>query len=291
MSLRKFALPVLLLVHRLWRVLRPGRPGLRIVLLHDVPAAELPAFESLVAELAASGQLVRPMEAEAILAGTRHTGRRDAVLISFDDGFASNVAAAAVLERHGARGLFFVCPGLMDLAPAAQRAAIAANIFRGQCRAETLPTALMNWDEVAALAKAGHTIGNHSAAHHRLTTLSPPELEHEIATAAAAIAERLGAPAQWFAFTFGDITSIDATVLAAIGRHHRWCRSGVRGVNTAATPALALRADHVDLAASPLSRRLVVEGGLDLRYIRARKQLDILAAEQIKRSHDAQHHH
>jgi hypothetical protein len=41
---------------------------------------------------------------------------------------------------------------------------------------------------------------------------------------------------------------------------------------------LALRADHVDLAAAPAWRHLAVEGGLDFAYARARRILDAMCA-------------
>lgn len=257
MSLRHLLAAPLLALHRL----RGAPEGLRILLFHDTPARDLAALERLIRRL--------PPAAPDRVDGSGW-------LYSFDDGFASNLAAAEVLERHGARGLFFVCPGLMDIPPEAQPAAIAATIFDGKRHAPE-GTRLMSWDEVKGLAARGHAIGSHTLTHRRLTTLSPEEAEAEIGGAAARLVAELGRPVPWFAYPFGDIDSICPEALAVVARHHQWCRSGVRGPNPPGTHPLGLFADHVDLEAPAAYQDLAAEGGLDSRYKEARLELVAMA--------------
>jgi len=269
MSRRDHLAPLALPVVRLWRRLSPG--GFRILLLHDVPAAQRPALARILGDLAAAGRLITPAEAEALLAGAPPPPGPAPVLVSFDDGFASNrIVAETILAPLGIRALLFVCPGLIDLPPAEQAAAVGANVLRGQRPA---PEPLLSWDELAALAAAGHVIANHTLTHPRLAGLSPARLATEIGGGAELLAHRLE-PSAWFAFPFGDVGAVDAAAMAEIGRHHRFCRSGVRGGNHAATPKLALRADHLDLAASPAWQALSLAGGLDPLYASARHRLD-----------------
>lgn len=272
MSLRYLMAGPLLFLHRLLN----RRDGLRVLLFHDIPHSQLPAFEALVTTLAGASRLVTPTEAEAVLAGTG-TARRGACLLSFDDGFAGNFTIArTILARHGAKGLFFVCPGLMDLPADQQRAAIAANIFDGRRNVADLPpdARLMDWDEVAALAADGHAIGSHTLSHRRMTLLNKDEVAEEVVGAATRLTTRLGQPIQWFAFPFGDIASVDQAVLSEISAHHSYCRSGIRGANDGTTPAMAVRADQVELSAPASWQWLAVEGGLDRRYVQPRRMLD-----------------
>lgn len=256
---------------RLWRRLAPG--GFRILLLHDVPPAQRPVLARILGDLAAAGRLIGPAEAETLLDGAAPPPGPPPLLVSFDDGFASNrIVAESILAPLGIRALLFVCPGLIELAPTEQAAAVAANVLRGQRPA---PEPLLGWDDLAALAAAGHVIANHTLTHPRLAGLSPARLADEIGGGADLLARRLG-PSAWFAFPFGDVGSIDSAALAEIGRHHRFCRSGVRGGNDATTPKLALRADHLDLAAAPAWQALTLAGGLDPAYRAARNRLDRL---------------
>jgi peptidoglycan/xylan/chitin deacetylase (PgdA/CDA1 family) len=267
------AIPALL-AHRL--TARPGG-GVRFLLFHDVAAAEMRAFERLVDVLAREGRLGTPQEAQALLEqGRQPSGER--CVITFDDGFASNDEACRVLERHGARAMLFVCPGLLDEPRGGQRAAIAARVFDGKMAADDLPgpLELLNWGQVRDLAARGHVIGSHSLCHRRFTQLTPAELHADLATARQRLIEEGCGPAEWLAFPFGDIDSISASTLAVVGQHHAYCRSGIRGLNTAATHPLALLADHVDLAAPLTYQRLAFEGGLDRRYAGARRRLQAL---------------
>ncbi len=261
---------------RAWRRIGAAPPrALRILLLHDVPEARFDALDRLLDMVKRRHRFVAPDEAEAWLAGAAPQQGRAPCLLTFDDGFASNHAAATtVLARHGVRALFFVCPGLVELEGDAQRQAIAANIFDGRPGAGDL--SLMTWQEIGALKEMGHTIGAHSMTHRRLSLLRGEELAHEVRGCNEVLAARLGTRATWFAFPFGSIDSVSAAALAVIASDYRFCRSGVRGPNTGATDRLALRADHIDLEAPDAYLSLVVEGGLDWRYATHRRRLDAL---------------
>jgi peptidoglycan/xylan/chitin deacetylase (PgdA/CDA1 family) len=182
--------------------------------------------------------------------------------------------AETVLAPLGVRAIFFVCPGLMELNGEAQAAAVSANILRGL---KPAPEPLMDWRGVERLKTLGHVIGSHTFEHRRLTELSADQRAEQVDRAAEALTTRLGETPDWFAYTFGDIDSIDAASLAEIGRRHRFCRSGVRGDNGLGTSLLALRADQVDLEASLAWQGLAQEGALALLYGERRKRLDAMA--------------
>lgn len=268
------------LIAPLWlaaRRLRPTDPptgAFRILLLHDIAAGQEPALDRLLARIGRASGFLAPNDVAARLATATPDGACP-VLVSFDDGFASNHALAkSLLSRHGIQALFFVCPGLMDLPRAQQPAAIAASVFRGQANA--VPD-MMSWDHVADLAARGHAIGGHGMTHVRLAGLDPARLEDEIGGAQRRLGEHLGRPADWFAFPFGDIASIDEAALGVVARHFRFCRSGVRGLNRMGVSPMALLAQHVDLDAPLAYQRMALEGGLDVRYAEARARLAAMA--------------
>ena len=273
--IRHLIAPLWLMVRRLCPASLP--PGaFRIVLLHDIAPGQESALDRLLTHIGATAGFMAPGDVAARLAMTASDGACP-VLVSFDDGFSSNHALAkSVLARHGVKALFFVCPGLMDLPRAQQPIAIAANVFRG--KATTVPD-MMTWDQAAELAALGHTIGAHGLSHARLAGLDPARLEDEIGGARRRLTEQLGRPADWFAFPFGDIGSIDGAALTVIARHFRYCRSGVRGLNRAGTSPMGLLAQHVDLDAPLSYQRMALGGGLDRRYGGARERLSRMAQD------------
>ena len=265
--IRTLAAPFCLAAWRAWRRVVP-RDGYRALLFHDVPPSQRAAFAALVTQLHHQGRLITPAQAAA---------GGDGVLLTFDDGFQSNLEVAeTILAPLGVSALFFVCPGLVDLRGDAQAAAIGANVFDGKRDAGDLR--IIDWDGVERLRALGHTIGSHTLDHKRLTALSADARAEQIDGAAERLRQRLGAVPDWFAYTFGDAWSVDAPSLAAIARRHRFCRSGVRGANRQGVSPYALRADHVELGGDEAWRWLAVEGGLDPLYRKARARLDALAA-------------
>ncbi len=267
------------LVAPLWLMTRnllpvANLPGaFRILLLHDVQPRQESVLGRLLSHIGRNMGFMAPGEVPARLSMTTADGKCP-VLVSFDDGFASNhEMAKSILARHGVKALFFICPGLMDLPRDRQSAAVAANVFHG--KALTVPE-IMNWEQAADLARMGHAIGGHGMSHACLAGLDPAKLEEEIGGAQRCLTERLGARADWFAFPFGDIGNIDKPALAAIARHFRYCRSGVRGLNRAGVSPFGLLAEHVDLDAPFAYQRMALEGGLDGRYAKAWKKLDCM---------------
>lgn len=282
MGLRDLLAGPLRLAWRLGQTLRPAETGFRTLLFHDIPATHRETFTRLLDHIAARHGFLTPDEAAEILLGTRPAppakGGRLPVLLTFDDGFVSNLdVAQTLLAPRGITALFFVCPDLTDLSGAAQMEQIAACIFDRKRSPDRVPERLMTWEEIRQLRDTGHAIGAHTQNHRRLATLDAAALADEIGGCAQRLEQELNADIPWFAFPFGDIGSISAEALAAVKSRHPLCRSGVRGITGGETHSLAARADHIDLSASWNWILLSLEGGLDPRYAQPRKELDRMA--------------
>ncbi|MBT6087840.1 MAG: polysaccharide deacetylase family protein [Rhodospirillaceae bacterium] len=272
-------------VHRILASVRRTPGGFRILVFHDVPSTDLPAFERLVDYLAERHSFLSPEDAAALMRGDEtpalETSTRPPCLLSFDDGFVSNhTVAAEVLNARNIKALFFIPPGLVEMSGDQQRKALAENVFQGRILPAQLgpELRLMTWDEINELSRAGHAIGCHGQTHQRLSTLSSDMLEEEIGLADSLLTDRLGQGCPWYAFAFGDIGSISDAALGKIASLFNLCRSGVRGANRPGISPFALRADHLPLDAPFAYQKLIVEGGLDPRYGNQRHRLDEYAA-------------
>lgn len=272
-------------IHRLLSKRTPIAQGaFRILTLHHIPRAHDEGLRRLLAYLSEEHGILTPAEAESRLAGRGHGSERAKVpcLLTFDDGFASQARVAAeILDPLGVKGLFFLCPGLMDSPLKRQAEIISRHIFDGAVAPGELPPdqTLMSWDEAASLAAAGHAIGSHTLSHRRLAGLENGARVLEVLEARRVLEARLGIQIAWFSYPFGDVDSIDAPALKVVAREHRFCASGIRGLNSAGTHPLGLFREEIKLDASYDYQKLVLAGGLDFLYRRRRQRLGQMLRE------------
>ncbi len=229
------------------------------------------AFERLLCYVLDSYGIVAPEEAEKKLKGKGLSSTDDRIpyLLTFDDGFKSNLSVARdVLDRYGVKAVFFVCPGLIDTPQERQRETITTHIFDGDPSSSDFPDelSLLSWTDLESLVASGHTIGSHTGHHRRVSKLNTEEQWHEIIESAALLEKRLGTSIKWFAYPFGTIDSIDGSSLNLIAKQYEFCCSGIRGVNSGSTHPLGLLRESLDLASPIEYQKLVLDGGLDFYY-------------------------
>jgi peptidoglycan/xylan/chitin deacetylase (PgdA/CDA1 family) len=264
-------------------------PGaFRILTFHDVPRDQHKAFERLLRHVIEVHGVLTPDEAEARLRGNwpRAADERVPCLLTFDDGFASNVTVAKeVLSRLNLKAVFFLCPGLLDVAPEKQRQAISHNLHEGWLKETEIgdDMKLTDWRGAEQLVKLGQTIGSHTMHHFRLSGLTDEKRSEEIVGSADLLEERLKTTVNWFAYPFGDLSSIDPVSFRIIASRYSFCCSGLRGVNSINTRPIALLREAVDLTSPVEFQDLVLNGGMDFRHQKKVAKLAELVSASLVR--------
>ena len=255
----------------LCRVLPLNRTGgVRVLLFHEIREEQREIFRELVVHIGERYGFIAPEEYET------HLGAGKPVyLISFDDGFASQIETArTVLDPLGIKAIFFVCTGAVGLKGEEALDYVVRKM--GRCDvARLLPhLELPTWDSIRQLASRGHAIGSHTMNHARLSAAGDEaKLAEEVIQSGDEIERRLGKKVKWFSYPFGDIASIDAVALKIIGRRYRYCCSGVRGINRADTNRLCVLRENVDLERPAICVKQAALGGLDFYYSSRRRRL------------------
>jgi peptidoglycan/xylan/chitin deacetylase (PgdA/CDA1 family) len=120
---------------------------------------------------------------------------RDAVAITFDDGFASFASDAwPLLREAGLPATLFV----------ATRRVGASNAWGGRDQAGIPTLPLLGWEELGRLSSEGLDIGSHSRTHPRLSRVGAAELADELAGSAEDLARELGTRPASFCYPYGD---------------------------------------------------------------------------------------
>jgi len=171
--------------------------------------------------------------------------------ISFDDGFKNNAEVAApILERFGARAIFFVVAELIRFGREESRELATFSRARFGHR----PLRNLNRDDLRRLVAAGHEIGSHTLSHARLSAVAPDDAEREIAGSKTALEEMTGAPVRHFCFPYGLAQDFPTYCRQYVQRAgYESCASAVRGINAAGADVYDLRRDHM-MASWPLSQ-------------------------------------
>lgn len=215
-------------------------PRVHFPYLHAVPRDEEAAFRSFVAKLAETHTFISYSEAvERVKHGPID---KPYIAFSFDDGFKSNVRAAAILEKFDARGMFFVPPAFIGTPTVAQ-----ARDFFGFSEGVDEPA--MAWDDLETLLDRGHEIGNHTLGHKVLSWVDADTMQEEIHEGARQLRSRLGSIIH-FAWPRGRFFHFtDDAARAVFQAGHTSCASAERGAHTSPhhgqDELLCLRRDHI----------------------------------------------
>jgi peptidoglycan/xylan/chitin deacetylase (PgdA/CDA1 family) len=132
-----------------------------------------------------------------------------AVALTFDDGFQNFFEhVMPVLDQHRFPATVFVVSGYCG----------AANTWPSQpLRPPVGRIDLMSWSELEQVAKAGISVGSHTATHPFLTHLPEPEVEEELRSSRTMIEDRTGRSVITFAYPYGDSS---AAVRRAAARYY-----------------------------------------------------------------------
>lgn len=158
---------------------------------------------------------------------------RDAVALTFDDGFANFATEAApLLHRLG-------WPVTLCIV---SRHVGGDNRWGGKAVPGIPVLPLLDWDDLARLQDTGVRIAAHTRTHPRLDqSLEPGRLAHELAGCADDIAGRLGTRPAGLAYPYGVLT---AAVRTAAASAFAWaCTTDLREMGPAEDPHRLPRLD------------------------------------------------
>ena len=138
------------------------------------------------------------------------------VVLTFDDGPEESLRAAAMLERHGFRGIFFVIPA---------RTRDDAGDY-------------LTPDEVRGLARAGHRVAAHGYEHRSMAS-SQEEVAATVARSRRELGETTASPLD-FAFPFGHYTPEVARTVGRSFRHLHTVNPGYWDGRSALLPRMLI---------------------------------------------------
>ncbi len=244
-----------------------GEAGLRIVVFHSTGPPMLEYLRRVIEWWRDRWHVATPDDVDDLIEGRWRNGRSDRLLVTLDDGLASQYEAAVWLARAGVRALFFVIPSLVDRTVAGYLRYHAERGVRAFAPDPDGATRGLTTTQVREILAMGHRVGAHNNAHRDLGQLhEPDDLRYEIHEAMDRVAQLTGAECRDFAVGFGQPDNLSDAATAYLRRKPNvfMCH---RGLNVAGrTPRFLLR--HAVEPEHPFAfTRICLEGGADHRWV------------------------
>lgn len=138
------------------------------------------------------------------------------VAFTFDDGFEECFTKIApVLDQFGIKGGFFINPNFVDCNEHYRKNYLKNIVFTDSDKKP------MTWKMIRELNNNGHLIGSHTLDHCRLNSREE-NYEIQIAESKRVIEEKLNAPCNYFAYTYGRIRDFSPFALEIAGKYHQY---------------------------------------------------------------------
>lgn len=212
-----------------------------------------------------------PMSLAAMLDAARQGALpAGAVAVTFDDGYADNLAnAAPLLVDAGVPATMFLSTGAI-----VNRREFWWDEYERNCPQESGACAPRHThrplatEEVAALASMpGITIGSHTVNHPSLAALPPEAQYREIAQARSMLESLIARPVEFFAYPFGGADDVSADTIRAARRAGVTIACTTMGgpVTRATDPMRVPRAVVRDWSANEFARRFARWTGVPAR--------------------------
>jgi peptidoglycan/xylan/chitin deacetylase (PgdA/CDA1 family) len=180
---------------------------LPIVYYHYTP----PDFDAQMQYIMAHGFSVIDMDTAIAGLEGRTVLPAKPLVITFDDGFANQMDAFAILQKYQFKATFYVMNG----GERSLWCVGASRRYHDPAQpAEGCGDAYLSWDQIRMLDHSGLiTIGGHTLDHFNLAELSEADQRTEIADSKRGIEHELGHPIKHFAYPYGGYTqkTIDIT--------------------------------------------------------------------------------
>lgn len=247
-----------------------GKPSarLRVLLYHGINPKDEICFEAQLRWLSKSWRFVTPYQFAAMMDGHMPV-QEDSLLITFDDGFISNLGITEnILNPMGIQALFFIVSNFSLLSAKDNwRGFIAKNIYPTM-KPQNIPDFWKNMsiDDLKFIIDNGHTIGGHTSNHRRLSEIMNQDLEEEIVNSADFLEQKLSVKIEHFAYTFGDLASFTPSALAVARSRFKYIHTGMRGDNSGMRNSWAIRRDSLSANDSKSLVGAFLEGGADRFY-------------------------
>jgi len=180
-----------------------------VLCMHSTPFDRREQMERLIDFILSNFRALAPKQLEDYFSGKLTAGPY--VLFTFDDGLKNNALAAELLEKRGARAVFFIVPDFVD-------AADGVDYYRKNIRQVIDPSvdheqedfSPLSVSQLKALQEKGHCVESHTMSHLLRSTSTTSEIDREVSESKRWIQHNLMSEATMFCSPIQTNFSVNA---------------------------------------------------------------------------------
>lgn len=240
------------------------KKSLRVLMFHDIENEK--NFLKQIKFLKKKWKFITPNDFRKICDGKKNIDGRY-LLLTFDDGFKSNISVAEnILEKYNIKAVFFI-PLKFLLINTQKKNFFIKNNLKIKKIGKNMNS--MNFKDLNKLIKLKHTLGAHSFSHKNLKNNNNKKiLNFEIIHSANLLEKKISKKIDFFAFNFGRLNSISYNITQIAKKRFNVVFTGIRGNNFKGCK-LIFR-DNILPTDNNLSLNIYTSGILDFLYKKER---------------------
>ena len=210
---------------------------LRVIIFHNIENNQEEKFEKLIKKLKETWNIITPSEFKDLTVNNNINIKKKNILITFDDRYKSQkIITEKYLDPLNIKALFFIVSDFIKLKTKNEAHNFIRKNFYKEERSELIldeNTLNMSQEDIQELISNGHSIGGHTGTHAELSKIKNNNMFlDEIINSSLRLENIIqNYKIEDFAYTFGDLESIDEKSTKAILKNYKYLYSGLRGNN------------------------------------------------------------
>ncbi|MBD1134946.1 polysaccharide deacetylase family protein [Pelagibacterales bacterium SAG-MED47] len=211
-----------------FKLLKLPKKSLRVLMFHNIDDFE--TFKNQIYLLKKKWKILSPKDFYKIINGKKKITKR-CLLLTFDDGFKSNITVAdKILRNENLKAIIFVPLKFILLKKKSDK----KNFIRNNLKVKSISSNMDSLDikDLKKFKKLDFVIGSHTFSHANLKKLSnKKKLKFEIVDSANRLQKLLKININNFSFTFGRLDDISQKSLKISKNRFNYIFTGIRGEN------------------------------------------------------------
>jgi peptidoglycan/xylan/chitin deacetylase (PgdA/CDA1 family) len=257
--------PLSILINRI----NKRRGHVRVLMYHDIKESEFENFENQINNLRKKWNFITPEEFHLYKNGMLDISK-NSILITFDDGFYSNIKAAMrILNKYNIKALFFIVYDFVNIEKIEEAHDFIKNNIKYKIdnNIDNKNWRNMRISDLINLINLGHSIGAHTMSHRRISELNmAEEITREIIISAEKLESALNISISDFAYTFGNLNSFSKAGIDTAKIKFKYIYTGLRGNNTRISSNLMIFRDPINPSDSNIKIETLLSGIVDPFY-------------------------